>query len=880
MNLKIKIVFFALFSAFFINADGQLIKDSLQFFHINKQFELQKSLASARKDKLFSVFDQNLTSDENMALKFLFAYMPLSDLADYNGQFFLDNVRMSLKAKSDMPWGKLLPEDVFLHFVLPVRVNNENLDSFRMVMYNEIKSRISGMNIKQAVLEINHWCHEKVTYKASDERTSSPLSSIRYSFGRCGEESTFAVSAMRTAGIPARQVYTPRWAHSDDNHAWVEVWVDGKWYFLGACEPEPGLNMGWFAVPALRTMLVHTRAFGWYNGNEQVVTREENFSELNLISNYAPSKKLTVRVVDESSASVDSAKVEYQLYNYSEFFPIAKNYTDSNGFTSIDMGLGDIIMWANRKNEFGFKKVSLATTDTCIIKIAGSIPNGKSFDYDLIPPVEREPVKVSDAGRKENDRRLQQEDSVRAHYMSSFKDSLWAAGFAKEMKMNADSTVQYIIKSYGNWKEIISFIQQTIPANRSYALSLLSVISEKDLRDTKAAVLTSYLNNALKYLPGYKDHYDIWAKYVLNGRVSGEMMATAKDLYNPDIISAEKEDKPESNPEGLKKMISEKITINNASNALSRAPLTPAGAFNLKAADSKSRDILFVAMCRAYGYAARLQPETRIPQYWKDNNWMDVIFDSVQTRKTEKAFVHFINKSAAEPKYYLNFTLALLQDGVYRTLEFEEEKTLPSFGPSVEVPAGNYMLVTGSRMPDGSVLSHVEFFEIKAGEKKDVEIIIREKKQEEKSWTKINLDEFNATVYKSSKTQTLAELAGNLPFVAIFIDPDKEPTKHVMADLQPVKNLFDKWGGTVLFILQPGKANAVFNPGLYPDLPSRCIFVVDNNGKFLKQIETLKNKTIADDLPVIVSGDKDGNLFYFSKGYKIGVGEQLVKSLK
>ena len=56
--------------------------------------------------------------------------------------------------------------------------------------------------------------------------------------GNGGEESTFTVSALRTIGIPARQVYTPRWAHTDDNHAWVEAWVDGKWYFLGAC-PEP-----------------------------------------------------------------------------------------------------------------------------------------------------------------------------------------------------------------------------------------------------------------------------------------------------------------------------------------------------------------------------------------------------------------------------------------------------------------------------------------------------------------------------------------------------------------------------------------------------------------------------------------------------------------
>ncbi len=69
------------------------------------------------------------------------------------------------------------------------------------------------------------------------------LFTIRSAYGRCGEQSTFTVAALRAIGIPARQVYTPRWAHTDDNHAWVEAWADGTWYFLGACEPEAVLNL-------------------------------------------------------------------------------------------------------------------------------------------------------------------------------------------------------------------------------------------------------------------------------------------------------------------------------------------------------------------------------------------------------------------------------------------------------------------------------------------------------------------------------------------------------------------------------------------------------------------------------------------------------------
>lgn len=69
------------------------------------------------------------------------------------------------------------------------------------------------------------------------------------------EESVFTVTALRSAGIPARQVYSPRWAHCDDNHAWVEVYVNGGWHFLGACEPEEVLDKGWFTNASSRAMI-------------------------------------------------------------------------------------------------------------------------------------------------------------------------------------------------------------------------------------------------------------------------------------------------------------------------------------------------------------------------------------------------------------------------------------------------------------------------------------------------------------------------------------------------------------------------------------------------------------------------------------------------
>ncbi|MEG0578620.1 MAG: transglutaminase-like domain-containing protein, partial [Niameybacter sp.] len=104
-------------------------------------------------------------------------------------------------------------------------------------------------------------------------RTTCPLTTLRNAYGRCGEESVLGVAAFRSVGIPARQAYTPRWAHCDDNHAWVEVWTDGEWHFLGACEPEATLDSGWFQLSASRGMLIQSKVFATTVENE-LITRQ------------------------------------------------------------------------------------------------------------------------------------------------------------------------------------------------------------------------------------------------------------------------------------------------------------------------------------------------------------------------------------------------------------------------------------------------------------------------------------------------------------------------------------------------------------------------------------------------------------------------------
>jgi len=879
-SAKIVLLTLLLFSG--IMSKAQLIKDSKTLTGMQMMLQKQQQIAAGRNQQLFEIFKSPVTTDEKQALEYLYAYMPLSDLADYDGYFFLQQVKSALKARNEMTWGSVIPEDIFLHFVLPSRVNNENLDLFRVVMYDEIKKRISGMNMHDAALEVNHWCHEKMTYRGSDERTSSPLASLKTSFGRCGEESTFAVTALRTIGIPARQVYTPRWAHSDDNHAWVEVWIDGQWYFLGACEPDPELNMGWFAEPARRAMLVHTRAYGAYHGSEPVIDNEERFAELNLIQNYAAAKSIYVKVLTSDNKPVADANVEYQLYNYAEFYPIAKGTTDKNGISSIITGLGDLLIWAYQDEKWGYKKISVDKMDSVTVIITDQHPAGLTEKFDFIPPVEKNPLatKVTQKDRDYNTFRLHQEDSVRALYMSTFKDSAWVATFASEQGLSAEKLTPIFQKSYGNWKEIADFISGTPNFQKEWAVFMLEVISEKDIRDTKAEILKDHLANSFNYNnPASSQNKEFFARYVMSGRISNEMMLTWRAFLQKqfayDFVMLFKSD-----VHVLVDWIKENIKIDNTANLHSRAPLSPRGVYELKMADKRSRDIFFVAVCRSLGQAARINPATSLPQYHDGSEWKNVAFEPVTENITEKGFIHFVNPDPGfDPKYAVNFTIARYNAGVYRTLELDYGLKISEFEAKTEVEAGKYLLVTGNRQADGSVLSSVTFFEVPANSTTDIKVEIRQNFTPAEPWAKINPAVYKFKRYATNEAIALQTLTANKGAILIWIDPDKEPSKHVMADIPAVKDIIEKWGGGLVFLFASDKVSASFKPANFPNLPVQTVFAFDKETKLLNEIEKLRNRNCGDNLPVIVITDRNGNLVYFSEGYKIGIGEQIAKAI-
>lgn len=821
--------------------------------------------------KFYNTKKEKLTADEQEALKFLYAYMPLADVTDYPTSFYADNVRLSFKARNEMSWGKNVPELLFRHFVLPIRVNNEPLDASRAYFYKELKERIKNLSMHDAILEINHWCHEKVTYQPADARTSSPLQTLRTATGRCGEQSTFAVAALRAMGIPARQVYTPRWAHTDDNHAWVEAWADGKWYFLGACEPEPVLNLGWFNAPASRAMLMHTRAFGNYNGPEEVLQRTNNFTEINLTSNYAPTAEVKFEVIDTDGKPVSGAKVEFKIYNYAEFYTAVTKQTDAQGRTSLSAGMGDLLIWASKDGNYGYSKASFGKDNTVTITLNHNMLSDKSktsFDeetFNIVPPAENAKTPyVSDEMRKENNRRFAYEDSIRKAYTATFLTKEQAE------KINPRAA-EYLVKSRGNKQTIIDFLARH-KDNEARALGILATLSDKDLRDIPTEIL--------------EDNFTAKTNQ-LSPRVEDEMISIPFNNYIEKAFAGKTSEMFRKDPTALVAWINKNIRIASEYNALQIAQ-TPVGVMESKTTDERSRDIFFVDVARSLGIEARKDVVTGKVQYKKDGKWIDVKFESKEqaTASTGKLVLTYEpTVFLDDPKYYNHFTISRIVNGSPQLMNFEEGQAdmgngtcwSNTFKNGYSFDTGTYMLTTGTRLASGSVLAATRIFNIEKGKTTTLPLDIR---QDANDVSVIGQFNSESIISKDGKDVSILSQTGRGYYILAVLGVGQEPTNHALHDIEKERAAFESWGRPVVLLFESEADAKKFQKDEFGSLPSTVKYAIDKNGAIREQIARemkLQSKT---QMPMFIIADTFNRVVFSSQGYTIGLGEQMKNVFK
>lgn len=848
---------------------------------IRTKVEEKRQLAAGRAQELFSVFDQVQDLEERVALEFLYAFMPLVDLADYSGELFLQHVRHSLQTKRVVPWGEKVSGELFLHFVLPYRISNETIEDYRPYFFNELYERVKDQSMADAISETNHWCHEKATYIAADPRTASPLTLVRTARGRCGEESALLVTALRSLGIPARQVYTPRWAHTDSNHAWVEAWADGEWFFLGACEPEPHLNMGWFNGPARRAMLIHTRVPGTiYAGPEEQVQVKDDYTELNLLPNYVSTQPLQVRVKHGNGEPAQGANVEFQVFNYGGFSSLVRLVTDQAGQVTLTTGKGDLLVHAFTDQSWGSIMAKGDGPRLVEIVLGVEPPAFREFTMEVPPELVQAGPEVTTVQREENNRRLKAEDEIRAAYEDTFIKQEEAEQLAQELQVDLEKVWSVLEKARGNSHEIARFLREAIPEHGPLALELLVALSAKDLTDTTGDILEDHLAGSLIYEGLYLDND--FVNYVLQPRVSLEVLRPYREFFQGEF-SLDRQDVFRHNPLELKRWIEQKITP--VADGLVRGWPTPRGTYELKAGHTLAKQILFVAMARSFGIPARLSPVDGKTQYLHEENWVEVNFDSSSETISQVGTLRFHKPRDYEGKidYYQNFSLARLEGQRFQTLRFrgldEEAFDEESFSHKLEVSSGLYRLTTGNRLPDGRVLVTLTTFPVEAGKTRDVALIFAQDERVAQDLGQLP----SGLVFPKFEREgqvVLDELLGEQGVVLAWLEPDREPTKHLIQDLSERKVQFEARGVPIVLCLGADKVTDSFDLSNYGDLPFTASFARDDRYGALKQVQASLKETMPENFPMVIVVDATGVVRYVFTGYQIGTGAHILDSLE
>ena len=795
-----------------------------------------------QKQEEVEAFLQGKAESYCLCLQFLYGHMPVNDILSFPVKMLAGYVEATLQAYEAIDYMKAIPLEIFFPYVLNHRVNSECLDGSRAVLMEQILPYVRGKSMTQAALVVNAWCYAHATYTPADDRTLGPLAVMRRTLGRCGEESVLAVAALRSVGIPARQCYCPRWSHCDDNHAWVEVWVDGDWHYLGACEPEPVLDKGWFTAAASRAMLVHTKQWSRLEDVAALQTMPI-YQEISCTARYADLRMLTVQVT-QRGVPLQNVAVAFQIVNYSELFTLHQSRTDEKGFARFETGLGDLCVYVYHKGKMLLQKVDMRTFAGVLVL---DVSQGYGLEnlpgqiaMDLVPPVGRNDVTT----QIENEAHTQMLRACEAH-----RGKITGLFRSGEGKRVSDMALR---EAAGNWPQIQAFLE-----DGRYALAekeeILQTLRPKDFVDITCEVLVDALDTAQPV----RDRYalDLFRDYILAPRVADEMLqperARLRDLFPNGF----------ADPAEILAWMQTNMQIMDDYGVNNYAP-SAYGCLFYRQVPAASFDLVFVALCRAFRFPARLAPDTGEGQ-WLDgaNQW-----HSIHNRKSAATVaLTLVNPTDSQLVYQEHFSLGCWDGQDFVTLRYPGltmEKHC-----QLSVRPGLYRILTTTRQIDGTASVHLRHLRV------DADCAVRLEMPEDQ--TARRLKRVPLTVPQGDAQAALQELDGQNG-ILIFAEPGSEPTEHLLQEMLECANGFRQSACAIgILVAKPEDLDNATLQRVRAALRNVQVQVCwDPEGEAalhrLMQVGDLRR-------PFVITVDTEGRGVYASANYNIRMAQTLLR---
>ncbi|MHC1750651.1 MAG: transglutaminase family protein [Cellulosilyticaceae bacterium] len=799
---------------------------------IMNKFEQRIPMFDGMKDIILEKLAK-CTAKEQILMCYLYGTMPLSDSANYDFNTFYDYAKHGLFLWENSYFSNSIPEDIFLQYILYHRVNEEEITCCRDYFYKMISHNIKSKDMQEIALEINYWCAEHVTYQSTDERTASPRMVFESGYGGCGEESTFVVSALRSMGIPARQVYAPRWSHCDDNHAWVEVWHDGEWHFMGGCEPEEVLNKGWFTTAASRAMLIHSRYFDDSPQKEPIVAQNGSVMVLNQLKRYAPTHELEIIVKNKNRETIENAAVRIEVFNYGTWATIAKLKTNQEGKVKITLGIGSVSIKSYKEQLFGEKLVYNQDLEQVTIILAPLVLDEKWCDFNFVAPSVHlfNIIKLTDEQKLQSEKRLLEANKKR-HQKVSLK------------------------LTRSNRMEIQKFLLEETTAKEVYwKEQMLMILSHKDYQDCKSDVLLEHLKHALQYVKAYP--HEIFIPYLLNPRISIEPLTNYREFIDQYYCEDEKKEFKE-NPTLIWQKINCQISFKEAQE-YENLITSPVGCLKVNAGSEQSKKILCVAICRSLGIPAKLDAVDQRIVYYKDGKFQNLIGNMAHGRLVLRA-----EENAENLIYQENWSLSRIQEGKEQVLGLSDNQFVKG-EMLLDLEPGNYRLITSTRLPNGDTWGRQCCFRLLEKEKKNICLQFRTVKLSDRL-IKVPLKALLTSKNIGDTDKTLL----------MWLDVGKEPTEHILNEILVKELAFKKLQDKI--IMTVNNKTCLENDTLekiHQTLPKIKIQFSEDEDCVIQLAQ--KMGVECEKLPLIIVVDNNINGIYAASGYNVGTAEMLLR---
>lgn len=202
------------------------------------EYELQDSAGKKVDLDFFALRDSNsikkCKKEYELKNKTLIRFVKLGfreDIKYITASLLIENIDYAFKAWQ-LPWASHLTFNEFCELILPYRVGNEPLQSWRKAFFERniwIKDSIrEKRDIIKACCKLNDRLKGKYDYRHGELDFYPGMLDVekveKFGGGRCEDLNMYAGYAMRSVGLPIALEFTPYWSNSNyGGHSWLGV---------------------------------------------------------------------------------------------------------------------------------------------------------------------------------------------------------------------------------------------------------------------------------------------------------------------------------------------------------------------------------------------------------------------------------------------------------------------------------------------------------------------------------------------------------------------------------------------------------------------------------------------------------------------------------